>query len=93
VGLPHRNSSVFKQTLINQRKVKVVEDRRRASEAKGPFPGGKRVGSRGKRKERKKERVREKGVGQPPADLHPPLNKTKVAKAVGGLEGIEKRVG
>jgi len=28
----------------------VVEVRRRASEAKGPFPGGKRVGSRGKKK-------------------------------------------
>ena len=51
----------------------MVEVRTRASEAKGPFPGGKRVGSRGKRKERKKERVREKGVGQPPADLHPLL--------------------
>ena len=25
----------------------------RTSEAKGPFPGGKRVGSRGKRKEKK----------------------------------------
>jgi len=28
----------------------VVEVRRRASEAKGPFPGGKRVGSWGKKK-------------------------------------------
>jgi len=38
----------------------------RASEAKGPFPGGKRVGSRGKKK-------KEKGEGRAPADLHPPL--------------------
>jgi len=28
------------------------EDRTRASEAKGPFPGGKRVGSWGKKKEK-----------------------------------------
>jgi len=33
----------------------------RASEAKGPFPGGKRVGSRGKKKEKKEsKRVRKK---------------------------------
>ena len=30
----------------------------RASEAKGPFPGGKRVGSRGKKKRKKKESKR-----------------------------------
>ena len=48
----------------------MVEVRRRASEAKGPFPGGKRVGSWGKR-ESKKEKA--KGVGRAPADLHPPL--------------------
>jgi len=30
----------------------------RASEAKGPFPGGKRVGSRGKKK-KKKEKEKE----------------------------------
>jgi len=40
----------------------------RASEAKGPFPGGKRVGSWGKKKKKK-----EKGEGRAPADLHPPL--------------------
>ncbi len=59
VGLPHRNSSVFKQAHINQWKVKVVEVKTRASEAKGPFPGGKRVGSWGKKKnvkERKRKR-------------------------------------
>ena len=60
VGLPHRNYSVFKQTHINQWKVKgrirmelrirEVDEgcggltETRASEAKGPFPGGKRVG-------------------------------------------------
>ena len=27
-------------------------------------------------------KVKEKGTGPAPADLHPPLNKTKVAKAV-----------
>ena len=66
MGLPHRNSSVFKQTQINQRKVKGrirMEFRirevdeggggltgTRANEAKGPFPGGKRVGSWGEEK-------------------------------------------
>ena len=75
MGLPHRNSSVFKQTNINQRKVKVrirMELRvrevdqgggglteTRASEAKGPFPGGKRVGSWGK-KEKVKKKAKEK---------------------------------
>ncbi len=70
VGLPHRNYSVFKQTHINQRKVKgrIRMELRirevdegggrltgtRASEAKGPFPGGKRGGSWGKRKEKKR---------------------------------------
>ena len=56
MGLPHRNSSVFKQAHINQWKVKVVEVKTRASEAKGPFPGGKRVGSWGKKKERERKR-------------------------------------
>jgi hypothetical protein len=46
----------------------------RASEAKGPFPGGKRVGSWGKKK-KVKEKV--KGVGPAPADLHRPLNKKR----------------
>ena len=51
VGLPHRNYSVFKQTPVNQCEIKIVEaTRTRASEAKGPFPGGKRVGSRGKKR-------------------------------------------
>jgi hypothetical protein len=35
----------------------VVEVRRRASEAKGPFPGGKRVGSWGKKKRKRKKKV------------------------------------
>jgi hypothetical protein len=67
VGLPHRNSSVFNQAHINEWEVKVrirMELRirevdeggggltgRRASEAKGPFPGRKRVGSWGEEKE------------------------------------------
>jgi hypothetical protein len=54
VGLPHRNYSVFNQAHINYWEVKVVEIRRRASEAKGPFPGGKRVGSWGKKKNKRK---------------------------------------
>ena len=79
MGLPHRNSSVLKQTNINQRKVKVrirMELRvrevdqgggglTRASEAKGPFPGGKRVGSWGEKRESKKESKRKK------KDTHP----------------------
>ena len=56
VGLPHRNYSVLKQTHINQQEVKVVEVKTRASEAKGPFPGGKRVGSWGKKKNVKEEK-------------------------------------
>ena len=52
MGLPHRNYSAFKQANINQWEVKVAEVRSRASEAKGPFPGGKRVGSWGKKKEK-----------------------------------------
>ena len=68
VGFPHRNYSVFNQTQINQRKVKGRirigprfsarvtkggESRTRACEAKGPFPGGKRVGSRGSKRKQK----------------------------------------
>jgi hypothetical protein len=44
----------FEQNPINQWEIKVVEVRRRASEAKGPFPGGKRVGSWGKKEQKKK---------------------------------------
>jgi len=55
VGLPHRNYSVFKQAHINQWQIKVVEVKTRASEAKGPFPGGKRVGSWGKKKSKSKK--------------------------------------
>ena len=53
----------------------VVEVITRASEAKGPFPGGKRVGSRGEESKRKNK----KSVGQAPADLHPPLNQKRWA--------------
>ena len=101
MGLPHRNSSVFKQTpyqsIESKRKNKKkawgehqrIDIRRsirrklqkqwrrietQASEAKGPFPGGKRVGSWGKKKRKRKKKV------DPPS-------------AVGGLEGIDKRVG
>jgi hypothetical protein len=34
----------------------MVEFKTRASEAKGPFPGGKRVGSRGKKKKEQKQK-------------------------------------
>ena len=76
MGLPHRNYSVFNQTQINQRKVqgRIRMELRirevdeggggltgtRASEAKGPFPGGKRVGSWGKEKKKEKERERKR---------------------------------
>ncbi|RLS24457.1 MAG: hypothetical protein DWH70_07095 [Planctomycetota bacterium] len=67
VGLPHRNYSVFKQTPINQweekgrirmeLRIRKVDEGgggltgTRVSEAKGPFPGGKRVGSWGRKRE------------------------------------------
>ena len=68
MGLPHRNSSVFKQTpyqLMESKKKRPTQRIRegdnggggltgtRASEAKGPFPGGKRVGSWGKKSKSK----------------------------------------
>ena len=79
MGLPHRNSSVLKQARINEWKVKgrIRMDPRiregdkggggltgtRASEAKGPFPGGKRVGSWGKKREMVGITLRGLGVG------------------------------
>ena len=42
----------------------MVEVRRRASEAKGPFPGGKRVGSRGKKKNKRKRKKKAWGEHQ-----------------------------
>jgi hypothetical protein len=57
VGLPHRNYSVFKQTHINYWEVKMVEVRTRASEAKGPFPGGSwELGVGGRKKKQKQKR-------------------------------------
>jgi hypothetical protein len=50
----------------------------RASEAKGPFPGGKRVGSWGKKRKQKESKRKKK-------ETHP--------AQWDGLEGIEKRVG
>ena len=49
---------------LNKTKVvkAVVEARRRASEAKGPFPGGKRVGSWGKKKKRKERERKGRGA-------------------------------
>ena len=72
MGLPHRNSSVFKQAHVNQCEVKERIRRElrirevdeggggltgtRVSEAKGPFPRGKRVGSWGKKKKEKESK-------------------------------------
>jgi hypothetical protein len=50
----------------------------RASEAKGPFPGGKRVGSWGKKRKKKESKRKKK-------ETHP--------AQWDGLEGIEKKVG
>ena len=47
-----------------------------ASEAKGPFPGGKRVGSWGK-KEKREKKAKEKGTGRASADGHLPLDKKR----------------
>ena len=49
---------------LNKTKVPkvVVEVRRRASEAKGPFPGGKRVGSWGKKVKVKANGLRSMGI-------------------------------
>jgi len=55
----------------------MVEIKTRASEAKGPFPGGKRVGSRGKKRKKKESKRKKKethpaqwdgleGIGLPP---------------------------
>ena len=41
----------------------MVEVRTRASEAKGPFPGGKRVGSRGRKRKSVGVKARGKRVG------------------------------
>ena len=76
MGLPHRNSSVFKQVHINQWAVKgrirmelrirEVDEggggltETRASEAKGTFPGGKRAGSWGKKKNKSKSNCNRK---------------------------------
>ena len=46
------------------------------------FPEGRGLGGGGRKSKREKVREKEKGAGRAPADLHPPLNKTKVAKAV-----------
>ena len=61
----------------------VVEVRRRASEAKGPFPGGKRVGSRGKKV---KGRIKKAWSEHQRIYIRRSIRK-------GGLEGIDKRVG
>ena len=55
----------------------------RASEAKGPFPGGKRVGSWGKKKKKRKKKA--KGEHQ----------RIYIRRSIknGGLKVIDKRVG
>ena len=56
VGLPHRNRSVFKQAPINKRKV-IAKPTPMLAKRKGPFPEGKRVGSWGKKKKKKKNLI------------------------------------
>ena len=59
VGLPHRNSSAFKQTLINQREVKMGEDRNPGLRSEGPFSRreeGWELGEEKEKKRKKKER-------------------------------------
>ena len=48
--------SLIKPISINEKK-KWRRIETRASEAKGPFPGGKRVGSWGKKKRKRKKKV------------------------------------
>ena len=55
-GFPIATTLSLNKLHINQLEVKVVEVKTRASEAKGPFPGGKRVGSWGNKKHNRKER-------------------------------------
>jgi hypothetical protein len=65
----------------------------RASEAKGPFPGGKRVGSWGKKKNKRKGKTKAHGLRSMGLLF---LNDERYAdppSTVGGLEGIDKRVG
>ena len=54
-GLPRRNRYVFKQAPIDKRKV-IAKPTPMLAKRKGPFPGGKRVGSWGKKKNKKKEK-------------------------------------
>ena len=55
VGLPHRNRSVFKQAPTNKRKV-IAKPTPMLAKRKGPFPGGKRVGSWEKKQKIEKAR-------------------------------------
>ena len=59
VGLPHRNSSAFKQTLINQREVKMGEDRNPGLRSEGPFSRREEGWELGEEKSNKRERERE----------------------------------
>jgi hypothetical protein len=59
-GFPIATTLSLNKLHINQLEVKVVEVKTRASEAKGPFPGGKRVGSWGNKKHNRKESTRKK---------------------------------
>ena len=59
MGLPHRNSSAFKQTLINQREVKMGEDRNPGLRSEGPFSRREEGWELGEEKSNKRERERE----------------------------------
>ena len=60
MGLPHRNSSAFKQTLINQREVKMGEDRNPGLRSEGPFSRREEGWELGEEKSNKRKREREK---------------------------------
>jgi len=63
-GFPIATTLSLNKLYINQLEVKVVEVKTRASEAKGPFPGGKRVGSWGKKRSKRKQKQKAWGKHQ-----------------------------
>jgi hypothetical protein len=60
VGLPHRNSSAFKQTLINQREVKMGKDRNPGLRSEGPFSRREEGWELGEEKSNKSKRERKR---------------------------------
>ena len=60
VRLPHRNSSAFKQTLINQREVKMGKDRNPGLRSEGPFSRREEGWELGEEKSNKRKRERKR---------------------------------